>query len=157
MLPLACLITLACLIVTARAFGQPMPPVIRVEKADPAHARLVDCWLQVENWDGHSVGRQGERGYFQFKRATWAQFSEYDFHTAGLRGPGPFDVQKQTAARFVSAIAHLLEVYGLPRTVYNFALGWRAGVENLRLGHVTAEERDYAMRVVNLYYDETGK
>lgn len=134
------------------------PESQRQEHAHPDHARLVKCWQQIENWDGHSIGAHGERGYFQFKEDAWRQVSHRAFSYAGHQGSSALAEQRLCALQYVRFLETALDSYGMTKTVYNFALCWRAGPENVRLWkNITAEERDYAHRCQNLYYDNTNR
>lgn len=104
---------------------------------------------QVETGDNPAkVGRHGELGAYQFRRATWEQ------HTTT-----PFAWARNPIAAMTVAEAHYewlkarLRLAGVSPTPYRLALAWNAGVSAAIHRHPPKASVDYANRVDNLYHD----
>lgn len=117
--------------------------------------RLIHAIKQIENWDGYSIGKSGERGALQWKEATWRQFSSQPHVWAELRGPSfvlvhRTNVERNYARWLVKAVSRLY----LAPTVYNVGLLHNAGYGNVKRGRITDQQDDFAIRLMNVYYDQ---
>ena len=120
--------------------------------------RLTRAIAMVENWDGHSVGKSGERGRLQFKEATWKQFSRHPHKWADCILDLHLRHTRTVERLYLSwLINKALPSLSLKPTVYNCAIVHNAGYGNVTHGVITAPQADFANRVANCYYDNQKK
>lgn len=109
-------------------------------------AKLLLAIREVETGlAGHPrrPGGHGERGPYQFTRATWIRFSSRPFSDAYQAWPSFV-----AAYRYVDHIAAVLKAHGQPITVFHIAALWNFGEH-----HSANGPSDYGRRVSNLYND----
>jgi len=94
-----------------------------------------------------SPGPCGELGAYQFRAATWHQYSAKPF-SAALNRQASDDV----AVRYYEWLKTQVERAGYPATSYNIALAWNGGLTAVS-GRATRAVRDYAERAANLAAD----
>jgi len=95
--------------------------------------------------NARAIGRQGERGMFQFTRTTWRIHSKRAFADAHIPSVS-FDV----AAQHYDWLHRGLLRNGRQPTPYLMAAAWNAGLGRVVNGQVPRSSRDYATRVVNI-------
>ena len=129
-----------------------MTPLVTISV--PAYApvdyeALASAIEALESRPGRAIGIHGEVGPFQFKPETWTRFTEMPIWCA-------LDRQKAAvvAERALRHYAAELQARGIEPTIYRLALCWKCG-DNAVLLHryLGKEEKDYAIRVENLYTD----
>lgn len=138
---------------------KPVEPKIDVQ-------RLIEAIKQVENWDGYSIGKNGERGSMQFKEGTWQQFTKLPFWWADSsyitesrafrKESKEIKAHRETVERlYVSwIISKALPALRLAPTVYNAALVHVAGYGTVEKHAFNTHQTDFANRVTNVYYDQ---
>jgi hypothetical protein len=94
-----------------------------------------------------SPGPCGELGAYQFKAATWHQYSQRPFASALNR-----QASDDVAIRYYAWLKAQIERAGFPATSYNIALAWNGGMSAVS-GRATHSVRDYAERASNLAAD----
>jgi hypothetical protein len=95
-----------------------------------------------------SPGPCGELGPYQFRAATWHQYSQRPFSSALNR-----QASEDVAVRYYNWLKTQIERAGFPATTYNVALAWNGGVSGLSSWNVPRSVRDYAQRASNLAAD----
>ena len=121
-----------------------MPPV-SVEFAILAIA-------DVENWDGKSIGKAGERGRLQFTKARWGQLSTKPFRWADSRQNFAIkETHRVERAHIVDLIEQCKKIHRRP-TAYLVAAFHTAGFTAVSSGHIQAFKKDFAERVAIVYY-----
>jgi len=93
-------------------------------------------------------GPRGELGPYQFRAATWHQYSQRPFASALNR-----QASDDVAIRYYNWLKTQIERAGYPATTYNIALAWNGGVTSLSSWKVPRSVRDYAQRASNLAAD----
>ncbi len=91
------------------------------------------------------TGRFGERGAYQFRRATWRLHTRASFDLAHNRA-----VANSVAHRHYLWIISRLDENGIPATPYNIACAWNAGAGNVARGTLSRAAREYGESVSNL-------
>jgi hypothetical protein len=104
--------------------------------------RLLRCIREVES-SRPGRGRHGERGPYQFMRATWERCTRWPFRCA--TDPRIADM---VAHQHALHIAYHLRGTGVPVTPATFAAAWNEGENRAARG----ARHDYAQHVSNLYY-----
>lgn len=94
-----------------------------------------------------SPGPCGELGAYQFRSATWHQYSQRPFYAALDR-----QASDDVAVRYYNWLKTQIERAGYPATTYNVALAWNGGLSAVS-GRATRSARDYAERAANLAAD----
>jgi hypothetical protein len=111
-------------------------------------ACLAWAIAQVETGDKpRAVGAHGELTRFQFRKATWEEWSDVPFRRAPRDEVEADRVFEKHARWIVGA----LEGLGLEVSVASVAIMWNAGYGNVMHGRVPDSSLDYALRVENLY------
>jgi hypothetical protein len=128
----------------------PAPPAIVFTL--PARPQLclpcmVEVIRQVENWKPGTVGRAGERGYWQLTPGVWRRYSRSPQWSATE------EEQRCTAAKYLADIRAELIANGVPETPFFIALAYGAGVKATMRRTMPAAKLDYAQRAENLYLD----
>jgi hypothetical protein len=95
-----------------------------------------------------SPGPCGELGPYQFRAATWHQYSQRPFASALNR-----QASEDVAVRYYNWLKTQVERAGFPATTYNVALAWNGGISSLSSWNVPRSVRDYAQRASNLAAD----
>jgi len=113
---------------------------------------LLKAIDKVEDWDGRTVGRDGERGPWQMKASTWHQYSKENMPYSERSWRNWTEAQR-VLQEHASWIMDRMETLETPRTAYIFALIWKVGYGNFKRGRITEADRDYAQRAENLYLD----
>jgi hypothetical protein len=90
-------------------------------------------------------GKLGERGPYQFRRATWRMHTSSSFDLAENR-----EVANTVAKRHYAWIEAQLQANGMEPSPYNVAVAWNAGVNAVIRGKAPAVSHDYASRVINI-------
>lgn len=115
---------------------------------------MLEALRQVENWDGHSRGADGERGPWQITPAVWCKYSEKPFAWADGTSPEAKTEQRRVAREHVYDITLWLESENTRPAPFNVALiysaGWSAYAHGLPHKPSKAK-RAYARRAANLY------
>jgi hypothetical protein len=127
--------------------------------AAASDASFLEAVAQVESgMDRKAVGKSGERGMYQLKKASW------DDANALLESEKHFHFQwsqwRNAMAQDMIAAAHLrilrqrfkADGYSTP-TPEQLALAWNRGYEGAKSWHFAPN--DYAIRVANLFYLST--
>jgi len=92
-----------------------------------------------------AVGRNGERGLYQFRSVVWRQYTSRSF----------FDAHNPTLSYYV-AVKHfdwLFEGFhrnGKQPTPYTMAAAWNSGLTRVLSGRLPSSTRSYAERVSNI-------
>ncbi len=115
------------------------------------NAKLIIAIRRVENWDGYSEGKHGERGPSQIKLITWKQHTKRAWRHALYMTTEDQLIYREVEDAHGSWIRDVIGSRRLPDTAYTFALCWRAGVHNVLDHNITPEERSYAQRASNIY------
>lgn len=95
--------------------------------------------------DPYAVGRQGERGLYQFRSGVWKQYTNRSF----------FQAHNPDVA-FGVAVKHFNWLYdgfirnGLHPNAYMMAAAWNGGLNRALSGRLTKGTRNYARRVANI-------
>lgn len=101
---------------------------------------------QVETGgNARAVGRQGERGMYQFSRTTWRLHTSQSFQNA--HHP---TISYAVAERHFEWLHAGLIRAGRQPTPYLMAAAWNAGLSRAVGGRLPASTRDYATRVTNI-------
>ena len=128
---IAILLTLFLLgISLGKASARADDAIVRFKAVAPAPVALdkMICSLkQVENWDGHSIGRAGERGPLQLKKETWHQFSNKPHYWAERRNPYAAAEADRVETLYVLWIMQDLREVRKPLTPFFVALIHNAG------------------------------
>jgi hypothetical protein len=95
--------------------------------------------------NARAVGRRGERGLYQFTRATWQRHSSRPF--AEAHNP---TVAHSVAVQHFNWLRARLSANGREPTAYRMAVAWNAGLGRAISGAPPRSTRDYARRVSNL-------
>jgi hypothetical protein len=114
---------------------------------------VIDAIVEAENWDGHSIGANGERGPFSFKRATWQQYSSKPFFWADCTTLEQKTETRRVALRYAVWIRGVMHDMAMKQDAFTFALIWNAGFTRVIKGAASFEQRSYAKRVQVLYDD----
>jgi hypothetical protein len=135
-----------------------LPLMAARETSDPKLDldRVVEAIRIVENWDGVSVGAEGEVGPWQFKKSVWIEFSDKPFSWAWGDWPEQKAEQRAAARRYVAWIDQNLIHLPLPRTAASIALVYTNGWGNTKRKKITAAKRDYSRRAQNIYDEITA-
>lgn len=96
-----------------------------------------------------SIGRHGERGLFQFRKAVWAQHTSAPF----TRAHHP-DTSWSIARIHFDWVYAYLSSKGVPPTVQSMAMAWNAGVGATVRRQIGPATKDYAQRVAALVEDD---
>jgi hypothetical protein len=115
--------------------------------------QLIKAVILDEDWDGESVGADGEAGPAQMKPSTWRQYSSERFPYSGAKWREP-EAQRVLRAH-ASWIRDKMEANNWPETAFTFALVWKAGYSNVKHSTYGKSSRDYAARCQNLYLELT--
>jgi hypothetical protein len=100
----------------------------------------------VENPTNHTrMGRFGELGPYQFRSGTWRMHTKKAFSLAVQR-----EVADEVAVKHYEWIKRNLEEAGVDATVFNIAMAWNSGVNNVIHGRAPSVSYNYAERVTNL-------
>jgi hypothetical protein len=123
------------------AVGENAQPGFQIDAA-----AVLRAIAEVESrGDPASVGRMGERGLYQFRRATWRQHTRESFSRA--HHPA---ISTAVAQRHYDWIVRELRHHGYEGSAYEIALAWNAGLSRVLSGRVSSRSHHYAQRVVNL-------
>jgi hypothetical protein len=95
--------------------------------------------------NARAVGRRGERGLYQFTRATWQRHSSRPFVDAH----DPV-IAHAVAVRHFKWLQDKIATSGREATSYRLAVAWNAGLSRALSGSAPRSTRDYARRVSNL-------
>jgi hypothetical protein len=107
---------------------------------------FLNAIAQVETGGNtRAIGRQGERGMFQFNRTTWRLHTKRAFQDA--HDP---QVAYSVAVRHYEWLFDGFVRNGREPTPYLMAAAWNAGLSRALSGRPPAATRDYARRVVNI-------
>jgi hypothetical protein len=117
-------------------------------KAQSRWATLQAIHCLENPTDRTSPGPCGELGPYQFRAATWHQYSQRPFSLALNR-----QASEDVAVRYYNWLKTQVERAGFPATTYNIALAWNGGVTSLSSWRVPRSVRDYAQRASNLAAD----
>ena len=102
-------------------------------------------WAIGEKESGNQDNLVG--GRYQFKEATWKQFSRMPYSYA--KDPR---YSIPAARDYLQWISRELFKWGFKENAYFMALAWNAGMDSLRKCITTYQEKDYAQKVENLYW-----
>lgn len=91
---------------------------------------------KVENWDGRTLGRAGERGPWQMKESTWRQYSKENMPYSERSWRNWTEAQR-VLEEHASWIMDRMETLETPQTAYIFALIWKVGYGNVKRGRIT--------------------
>lgn len=114
---------------------------------------LVEAIRLVENTPRGFVGRQGERSEWQFKPATWSQYSDKPFTWASESRALCVAEQQRVAYAHVAWILARLPSLGRPTNSYQVGIVWCAGYGAAEEDRITHAQYDYADRVHNIYHE----
>lgn len=95
--------------------------------------------------NARAVGRNGERGLYQFRSIVWRQYttrSFYDAHNPTL--------SYQVAVKHFEWLSEGFRRNGKEPTPYMLAAAWNSGLSRTLSGRLPASTRSYAQRVSNL-------
>jgi len=92
--------------------------------------------------DDRAIGRRGERGRYQIRRAVWDHYGRGIFELEAHREPSA----TMCAQRYLTMLARSLLDHEIVPNVTDLATLWNQGT--LMHGH-----NDFSNRVTNLYYD----
>jgi|HubBroStandDraft_1064217.scaffolds.fasta_scaffold02417_9 hypothetical protein len=129
-------------------------PIITVREMAPKpldNIKLIKAIRQVENWDGESEGFHGERGPSQIKMMTWRQHTKVAWIHALYRTAFDRLEYHEVECSHAAWIRDVMENRRLPQTAYTFGLFWKAGYKNVINATLKPADRDYAVRVQNIY------
>ena len=111
-----------------------------------ARDAFLKAVAQVETGGNRwAVGKAGERGLYQFSRATWHQHTKRSFMLAHN-----IAVSHRIAVEHYEWIYHALARRGRA-TPYWIAVAWNAGLSRALAREVPKSTRKYARSVVNLF------
>lgn len=115
---------------------------------DSEEEALLRAVRVVETGDNpRAIGRLGERGSYQFRRATWREITRLPFREAHT--PAAHEV----ARTHLSRLAEGLRSKGLPVDAFHLALAWNAGINGAAARRPPHSAVEYAMRVSALAGD----
>ncbi len=100
------------------------------------------------NGNPRAIGSLGERGLYQFTRATWRQHtkrSHYEAHDPSY--------SKIIARKHYDWLYANLSDRGFPPSPYWLAVAWNSGLKRTTSGRFPSVSRKYAERVTNLVFD----
>ena len=146
---LAILIAFLSLIIVPKILASPKDPTILAEPLDVE--RMIWALKLAENWDGHSIGKRGERGPLQFTASRWHELTVLHFSCA-MHGGNVYDV---IAARHVLDLIAQCEQIGAHPTAYMIGALHNAGRAAVVSGRFPKAKKDFAQRVQNLYDDKS--
>ncbi len=113
--------------------------------------KFLDAVKEVETGGRlGAVGRNGERGPWQFTPGVWRQHSRLSFWRAHN-----YDDSRTVARLHFEWIKTRLEANGVEATPLTIAYAWNCGVAATVTNSVPRSTRDYASRVVNIYEAQT--
>lgn len=125
------------------------PTIAPALEQNPPAAVVLRAIANVESQGNpRRVGRLGERGLYQFRRATWRQHTRENFS----RAHHP-EIATTVAHRHYNWIVRELRANGFEGSPYEVALAWNAGLSRVLAGKVSSASHNYAQRVVNLASD----
>jgi hypothetical protein len=90
-------------------------------------------------------GPCGELGAYQFREATWRDYTAAPFQRA-LERP----VSDAVAEQHYDWLKHQLERAHVPVSAYTIALAWNGGIRAATTGRAPRSARNYAQRAANL-------
>ena len=96
-----------------------------------------------------AVGSKGERGLYQFTRATWKQHTKLSHYKA--HDPSYSQV---IAKKHYDWLYSNLSLKGYPPSPYWLAVAWNTGLKRTTSGRFPRVSRRYAERVKNLVFDD---
>lgn len=128
----------------ARAQPEPLVPRIDPEKE-------IKALMEIENWDGKSVGAAGEIGPWQLAPAVWMQHSKFPHQWATCRTPAQAAETDRVVRAHLEWVRKQIWRQGYEESPYIVALFWTCGIGTFRSGLVPAAKIDYATRANNLY------
>jgi len=115
-------------------------------------ARASERWAtleaihQLENpTNSTRVGPHGELGAYQFRRETWAMYTQTPFHWALDR-----QVSDQVAVLHYEWLKEHLARNGISPTPYHIALAWNCGIGAVLRARPPSAAVSYAQRAANL-------
>lgn len=109
--------------------------------------RFLDAVKEVETGGRlGAVGRNGERGPWQFTPAVWRQHSRESFWKAHN-----YPMSRHVARCHFDWIATRLSANGVIPTPQLIAAAWNCGVSATVSGRIPKSTQSYASRVTNLY------
>ena len=124
-------------------------PIARAEPVHPspeAREAFLSAVAEVETGgNARAVGRQGERGLYQFNRVTWGRYTKRPL--ADAHRPG---IAHVIAVKHYNWLCERLQANGRPVTTYRLAMAWNGGVTRGISGKAPRVTHDYARRVNNL-------
>ena len=130
-------------------------PVLTVLSPAAHAAQTAARWATLEAihnlenpYDRSTPGPYGELGPYQFREATWRQYSHEPFRHALNRCSSD-----QVAIACYERLKSVLAQHGYPATAYNIALAWNGGIGAVLGRHPSHAARDYAERAANLAAD----
>lgn len=119
--------------------------------ATPVSARdaTLEAIRMLENPRGlETPGPHGELGVYQFREATWRQYTSAPFAQAIDR-----QLSDRVAEQHYDWLKSRLEANGVAVTPYTIALAWNAGIGAVVRGRQSPAAIDYAMRASALEAD----
>jgi hypothetical protein len=124
------------------------------EEVSPA--RMAQCLVRREGWDGHSIGASDERGRYQFKPATWFHFSHRPLFWASSGRTDCLAEQDRVARRVIAEAIARLPGLGMPVSPYTIALAWNAGLGAIARREIPDRAATFAGDIQHLYDKETS-
>ena len=95
-----------------------------------------------------AVGSKGERGLYQFTRATWQQHTKHSHYEA--HDP---KFSRMIAQKHYDWLYSNLSRRGFPPSPYWLAVAWNSGLSRTTKGKPPSMSRRYGERVSNLVFD----
>ncbi len=117
-----------------------------------ARAATLEAIRMLENPRGlETPGPGGELGAYQFREATWRQYTHAPFAQANDR-----QLSDRVAEQHYDWLKSRLEAHGMKATPYTIALAWNAGISAVVRGRMSPAAIDYATRASALAAEFEG-
>lgn len=131
---------------TAKADETPIPSKMDIP-------RLCESIKDVENTPYSHIGDAGERSSWQVTSDVWQAHSNKPFWWASVEAYPELSETKRVVVLHVLWIRRRLGHLGLEDTPHDIALVYKAGYGRVMARKTRPQDRDYAKRVSNVYYD----
>lgn len=114
---------------------------------------LCEAIKDVENTSQYCIGAAGERSAWQIKQEVWEAHSKKPFWWASVNGYPHLAETKRVVVLHVLWIRRRIGHLGLEDSPHDIALVYKAGYGRVMAKKSRLEDKDYAQRVANIYYD----
>lgn len=134
----------------AVTFKLPEPPVDKL----PSLERMKAAIRAVENNPGGGlVLPEGSRSPYCIMPDTWKMWSLEPFEVASRTDGASREKVELVVSKHLAYITKCLKGQGLTVTPDSMALAWKAGMGRIMAYRTRFEDRQYATRVSNIYFD----